>query len=188
MTRDAVAHGFRITHDIGLAAWLGGSMFGKLALNPAVAHVSSRAERGKVVNAAWGSYRPVNATALAAVGGAWFAARLTEASGGRQSEVERELARVKDGLVVGALASGAATAVQGGRLSRQAPDGGVPIERGTEPAAETPKPAARIQRTLGLLSSANVAFGLALVAVNAMLAQQAHSRPPRRRALLRRSG
>jgi hypothetical protein len=149
--------------------------------------VSSRAERGKVVNAAWHGYGPINATALAAVGGGWFAARLTEANPLRQTELERELAKVKDGLVVAALVTGFGSGLQGARLARQAPEGGVPIERGTEPAPETPKPAARIQRTLGLLGSANVATGLALVAVNAVMAQQAHSRPPLRRGLLRRS-
>lgn len=73
------------------------------------------------------------------------------------------------------------------RLAKAEPEGAVPIERGTVPAEETPKRAALIQRTLGALGTANIASGVGLVVVNAMLAQANHSRPPLRRALLRRS-
>ena len=46
----------RAAHDIGLAGLLGGNLYGRLALHPAVAQISDPAERGKVVNAAWRSY------------------------------------------------------------------------------------------------------------------------------------
>ncbi len=35
-TSDTLANAARAAHDVGLAAWLGGSLFGKFALNPAV--------------------------------------------------------------------------------------------------------------------------------------------------------
>jgi hypothetical protein len=63
----------------------------------------------------------------------------------------------------------------------------VPIERGTTPAEETPKRAARAQRALGALGIANIASGVGLVVVNALLSQANYSRPPLRRALLRRT-
>lgn len=188
MIKDSLANGFRVTHDIGLAAWVGGSMFGKFALNPAVSQVSSRAERGKVVNTAWSGYSLVNTTSLGAVTAGWFAARLTEANPWRQTEAERQLSKAKDVLVIAALVTGTATAVQGARLTKQAPDGAVPIERGNEPAPETPRPAARIQRSLGILGSLNILSGLGLIGVNAVMAQRSYSRPPLRRGLLRRSG
>ena len=37
MVNDNLAQGARAAHDWGLASWLGGSMFGQFALNPAVA-------------------------------------------------------------------------------------------------------------------------------------------------------
>jgi len=37
----------RAAHDIGLAGLLGGNLFGRLALHPAVANISGKAERGK---------------------------------------------------------------------------------------------------------------------------------------------
>jgi hypothetical protein len=63
----------------------------------------------------------------------------------------------------------------------------VPIESGTQPAPETPSKAASLQRSIGLLGTLNIASGVGLVIVNGLLAQAAHSRPPLRRALLRRS-
>lgn len=187
MTKDTVAYTARAAHDLGLAAWLGGSMFGKFALNPSVAAVSSRAERGKVVNAAWGGYNAINTLSLLSVGVGWLGARLTEANPLALSERERQLSKAKDVLVVSSVVTGLASGVTGARFARSAPEGAVPIERGTEPAPETPTRAARMQRTLGLLGNLNILSGIALVAVNAVLAQTNHSRPPLRRALLRRT-
>src|SRR4051794_39401440 len=42
-----------VLHDLGLAAGFGGTLFGKMALNPAVKEVRSREERGKVLDRAW---------------------------------------------------------------------------------------------------------------------------------------
>jgi len=53
----------RAAHDVGLAAWLGGSMFGKFALNPSLEKIASHTERGSVANAAWHGYNPINALA-----------------------------------------------------------------------------------------------------------------------------
>jgi hypothetical protein len=187
MTNDAIAEAARAAHDWGLASWLGGSMFGKFALNPSVTQISDHRERGKVVNAAWNGYNLINTVSLGAVAAGWFASRLTETHPTRLSDRERDLAKAKDGLTIAALLTGAASGIEGARLAKAEPEGAVPIERGTVPAEDTPKSAARIQRMLGGLGTANIASGVGLVVVNAMLAQANHSRPPLRRALLRRS-
>ena len=109
---DTLANTTRAAHDVGLAAWLGGAMFGKLARNPSLEKIASHSERGSV-------------------------------------------------------------------------DGAVPVLTGTKPAAETPAKAAKIQRSLGLLGTLNIAAGVALVAVNGILAQTNHSHPAKKRALLR---
>src|ERR671939_363206 len=97
MVSDTLAYVTRAAHDLGLATWFGGSMFGKLAHNPSVKAISDPRERGKVVTA---------------------------------------------------VATGIANGVQGARLARQAREGAVPVENGTEPAPETPAEAASIQRSL----------------------------------------
>lgn len=186
-TSDTLANTTRALHDVGLAAWLGGSMYGKFALNPAVRHASDRTDRGKIVNAAWNGYNAVNSLGLGAVALGWLGARMTETRNGQMTDTERNLARAKDALVVSAVVTGIANGIEGGRLAKQAPEGAVPIEDGTTPAPETPPPAARAQRRLGLFGNLNILTGIALAAVNAVLAQQSWSRPPLRRGLLRKA-
>jgi hypothetical protein len=184
---DTVANVTRAAHDVGVAAWLGGVMFGKFAHNPSLERISSHAERGSVSNAAWNGYNPINAAGLGAAALGWGAPRLTEANPARLSGREKALSRAKDGLMAAAVLTGIANGVQGARLARQAPDGAVPVQTGTKPAADTPPRAARIQRSIGILGDLNLASGVALVAVNAVLAQINHTRPAKRRALTRSS-
>jgi hypothetical protein len=184
---DTLANTTRAAHDVGLAAWLGGAMFGKIALNPSLERITSPAERGSVSNAAWNGYNAVNAAGLGAAALGWGAARLTEANPANLSGREKALSTAKDGLMAAAVLTGLANGVQGLRLAKQAPGGAVPIETGTKPAAETPPKAAKIQRSLELLGTVNIAAGVALVAVNAVLAQTDHSRPAKRRAFTRSS-
>jgi uncharacterized membrane protein len=186
-TSDTLANGARALHDVGLAAWVGGSMYGKFALNPAVQLIDKKTDRGRVVNAAWNGYNVINALSLAAVTVGWLGARFTEAQNELLTDTERGLSYVKDGLVVAAVVTGLVNGVQGARLAKQAPDGAVPIETGTVPAPETPPEAAKIQRSLGLFGNLNIITGIALTAVNGVLAQLNYSRPSTKRSLTRRS-
>jgi hypothetical protein len=188
MVSDTLANTTRAAHDVGLAAWLGGAMFGKFAHNPALRRISSRPERGAVANAAWNGYNIVNALGLGAAAAGWTAARVTETRPDRLSRRERTLSAVKDGLMATSVATGLVNGIQGARLAKMAPEGAVPVETGTKPAPDTPPEAARIQKTLGPLSTLNIVSGVALVAVNGMLAQTDHSRPPLRRALRSSNG
>lgn len=90
--------------------------------------------------------------------------------------------------MISTVLTGVASGIQGARLAKQAPDGAVPVESGVTPAEETPKPAARIQRSLGVLGTMSILSGVGLVVTNAVLAQTNYSRPPARRGLLRRNG
>jgi hypothetical protein len=189
MVNENLAEAARAAHDWGLASWLGGTMFGKFALNPSVARIGDHRERGKVVNAAWNGYNAINAVSLGAVALGWFTDHLTNRDARRFSHRERALARAEDGLTLAALATGLASAVEGARLASAAPEGAVPIERGTTPAEDTPKQAARTQRMLGVLGVANIASGVGLVVVNALKSQNGHAHRSRQRrlAMLRRS-
>lgn len=184
---DTLANTTRAAHDVGLAAWLGGAMFGKFAHNPSLIKISNHAERGSVANAAWNGYNLVNAAGLGAAALGWGAARFTEANPANLSGREKVLSTAKDGLMATAVLTSIANGVQGARLARQSRDGAVPVETGTKPAAETPPKAAKIQRSLETLGNLNILSGVALVGVNAVLAQTDHSRPAKRRALTRSS-
>jgi hypothetical protein len=185
MVSDTLANTTRAAHDVGLAAWLGGAMFGKFAHNPSLRRISSHPERGAVANTAWNGYNMVNILGLGAAALGWIAARATETRPARLSGRERTLSSVKDGLMATSIVTGTLNAIQGARLAKQVPDGAVPVETGTEPAPETPPKGAKIQKSIGVLGTLNIVSGTALVAVNGILAQTDHSRPPLRRALLR---
>ncbi len=185
MIDDVLANATRAAHDVGLAAWLGGSMFGKFALNPSLTRISDHSERGSVANAAWNGYNLVNGLGLGVAAAGWGAARVTETLPSNLSGREKVLSTAKDALMGAAVVVGVANGVQGARLARQAPGGAVPVETGTKPAPETPPQAAKIQRSLEVLGNVNIVTGVALVAVNAVLAQTNYSRPPSGRALRR---
>jgi len=176
----------RAAHDAGLAGLLGGNLFGRLALHPAVTAISDQRERGKVVNAAWKRYGAVNSLSLLAVMSGWAGARAAEARDDRLSPAERRLARAKDVLVGVVAVTGAATAVEGVRFSRDAPGGAVPLRDGDHTAEGAPPVAARRKRRLNALGAASLAAELALVGVNSALAHQNFRRPPARRFALRR--
>ncbi len=56
----------RSLHDIGLAAWFGGSLMGAVGLNGAAAEAESPRERLTLSSAGWARWAPVNAVAIAA--------------------------------------------------------------------------------------------------------------------------
>jgi hypothetical protein len=173
----------RAAHDIGLAGLLGGNLFGRLALHPSVTHISDKAERGQVVNAAWRRYGTVNSLSLLAVIGGWAGARVGEAGPSELSEAERRLALAKDVLVGAVAVSGLATAIHGVKFARQAPGGAVPLQDGDHTAPEATSAQRRAKRRLNALGLVSLAAELGLVSVNAALNQQSFRRPPARRAL-----
>jgi hypothetical protein len=175
----------RAAHDIGLAGLLGGNLFGRLALHPSVTEISDRAERGKVVNAAWHRYGTVNTLSLLAVTTGWLGARAGEAGDSKLSAAERRLARAKDVLVGVVTITGMATAAEGVRFARAAPGGAVPLRDGDHTAPEASGPARRLKRRLNALGATSLAAEVGLVAVNAALNQQGFRRPPARRLLPR---
>jgi hypothetical protein len=171
----------RAAHDVGLAGLLGGNLFGRLALHPSVTEISDKTERGKLVNAAWRRYGIINSLSLGAVVAGWLGARAKEATPNQLSEAERRLAVAKDVLVGVVAVTGAVTAAEGVRFSRQAPGGAVPLDDGDHTAAEASEAQHRAKARLNALGLASLAADLALVGVNAALAQQGFRRPPRRR-------
>jgi hypothetical protein len=178
----------RAAHDLGMAGIMGGNLFARFALHPAVTHISDKRERGEVINAAWRRYGTINSLSLAAILAAWAGARADEARPSRLSGPERRLAVIKDSFVAATALTGIAAAVEGIRFARQEPAGAVPLEDGDRTAPEATAREAELKRRLNVLGLANLAAGAGLVAVNAALAQENFRRPPGRRRVLLRFG
>ena len=162
----------RIVHDLGLAAYFGGTLFGKVAFNPSVGLVGSRPERGKVGGKTWNRFNLLNTASFGTVAATWLPERL----GLVCEEVDRRapgLVLVKDVLLGVAALTGLAAMVVQILLNRQAPEAAVPLETGGVPAPEASDRAARLQRAVGALGSVNAALFGGLVAVTTALRQEA---------------
>jgi hypothetical protein len=185
MVNEQVQNAARIAHDVGLATWFGGQVFGKFALNPVVKVIDDPPTRGKVVNSGWFSFNPIGVAGLGAATAVRVAARLSELLPPRQTPAERKLSLAEDGLLATSVLLTAVTGVQGARLAKQAPGGAVPIESGTEPSPDTPPQASRLQRSIGALGNGALFAGLGVVSLRAVQDRLAYSRPPARRGLMR---
>ncbi len=185
MVNEQLQNASRIAHDVGLASWFGGQVFGKFALNPVVKVIDDPATRGKVVNAGWFGFNPIGAAGLALAGAVRIAARSTEINPARQTPAERNLSALEDGLLATSAALYVLTGIQGARLAKQAPEGAVPIEDGTTPGPATPEAAAKLQRSIGALGNGSLLAGLGVVSLRAVQDRLAYSRPPARRGLVR---
>ena len=181
--RDALPILARASQDVALAALIGGNLFGRVALNPALADVGDKSERGRVLNRAWRRYGTVNSLSLLMLVGGWTATRLGEAQRKRLSPDERRLARAKDAAVGAVAVTGLASAAGGIGFARQAPGGAVPMQSGHDSAPETPDRAAGLKRAVNALGAVNLGCELALAGINAALAEAAYRRPPARRLL-----
>lgn len=162
----------RSLHDLGLAAWFGGSLMGAVGLNGATAVVASPLEAGRVANAGWARWTPVNAAAIAAhvIGGLG----LVGANKGRLA-VQRgapTVNAVKAGLTVAALGATAYSGVLQKTLRDAEEGSGLPVETGTEPIAQTPPKAADAQGRLRVLQWLIPALTGALLVVNAKAGEQ----------------
>src|SRR3954468_24581918 len=56
----------RSLHDVGAAAWFGGSLMGAVGVNGAAASVRDSQDRARVAAVGWGKWAPVNAAAIGA--------------------------------------------------------------------------------------------------------------------------
>jgi hypothetical protein len=56
----------RSLHDLGLSAWFGGTLANAVALNAAAGEAGSASDTGRVANAGWDRWTPVNAAAIVA--------------------------------------------------------------------------------------------------------------------------
>jgi hypothetical protein len=162
----------RSLHKMGLGINLGGTIFGLIALNPSVARISDKSERGLVLNEAWARFQTIGVLAMGVTVAMWRLGGLKEA----ESDLDATLAGIKNLLLGGALFTTLASAIVGMRIARQAPEGATPVESGAEPAPETPEEAARSQRLSAFLGSATVALVAGVLGLSSALEVRAVQR------------
>ena len=164
----------RSLHDLGLAAWFGGTLMGAVGLNGASAEVSNSREATKVAEAGWAKWRPLNAAAIAAhIAGA---AQLVNANKGRLAAQEGVAAYsgLKTALTIAALGASAYSGVLGKKITEanESSPTGVPAEDGVTPSADTPPEVADAQRKLKVLQWVIPLLTGSLLVVSARMSEQ----------------
>ena len=155
----------KIAHNLGLAIWSGGALFGQIALNPTVDSISDERERGRVANEGWARFNAVELPAIAATLIAW---RL----GGLRDDAELRapgLTRLKDVLLGGAAFNGVMSAILGARLASQAKGGYVPVKSGLRPSRNTPSEAASSQRWITLFWTGATTLSALVIALSGII-------------------
>jgi hypothetical protein len=159
----------RSLHDVGLAAWFGGSLMGAVGLNGAAANLPDASQRVGTAADGWKRWAPVNAAAIGAhIVGGYLIVKANRGRIAGQRGVGSATG-LKTGLTVAAVAATAAAGVLGAKIG-QHPD--VPTDGATEPSSETPQPVASAQRQLLLLQWAIPTLTGVMLGVSARMGEQ----------------
>ena len=165
----------RTLHDVGLAAWFGGTLANAVALNAAASVAGSPQESGRVANAGWDRWTPVNAAAI----GAHLVGSVGQVLGNRKRISEQPsvgaLSIGKTAVTVAALGVTAYSRVLGKKVSQHSD---VPVAGGTTPSAQTPPDVADAQRQLHALQWLIPSLTGTLVWLTSLAGEQ--QRPPNR--------
>jgi hypothetical protein len=139
----------RSMHDLGAAAWFGGTLMGAVGVNGASKDVKDPAERAAVATAGWARWAPVSAAAIGAhlIG----ATGLLLANRDRVRDQRGVGANtvIKSVLTVAAIGTTAYSGVLGAKIATEASS--VPAEGGTVPSSDTPDNVARLQQQQRIL-------------------------------------
>ncbi|MER5334882.1 hypothetical protein [Micromonospora sp. NPDC002717] len=159
----------RSMHDLGLAAWFGGSLMGAFGVNGAAAQMNDSTQRLPMASAGWARWTPVNAAAIGAHLAGAVGELVTESPRmAAQSGVAR-VSTLKTALTVGALAVTGYSRLLGMKLEKA---GGPSVEGVTEPNSQTPSNVASCQRKMRMLQWAVPALTGALIVVTAYMGEQ----------------
>jgi hypothetical protein len=179
MTRNTVS---RSLHDVGLAAWFGGTLANAVALNPAAAEAGSATGTGAVANTGWDRWTPVNAAAI----GVHLLGSVGQLGGNKTRIATQEgvgsMVVAKTALTVGALGVTAYSRALGKKVSEHH---AVPADSGTDPAAGTPRDVANAQRQLKALQWIVPALTGALVVISSFAGEQQRASEVRQGVLSR---
>jgi hypothetical protein len=159
----------RSLHDIGLAAWFGGSLMGAVGLNRAAAAAKDTTERSHLASVGWAKWTPWNTAAIGA--------HLVGAYGLLQANKERVATQrgvgvntaAKTALLGASLAVTAYARVLGKKVEKSSP---TPAEGPTDPDAATPADTAKAMKQEKLAQWAIPALTGGMLVLNALHGEQ----------------
>ena len=164
----------RALHDIGIAAWFGGSLMGAVGLNGASKDIADPTDRARVTSAGWARWAPVSAVAIGAhlIGGQAILRanrrRVQADQGVRANTI------AKTALTGLALASTAYSGVLGVKIASA---GRAPTTSGTVPSDATPSSVANAQQQQRIMQWVTPALTGAVIVLTSQQGEQ--QRPAR---------
>lgn len=159
----------RSMHDLGLAAWFGGSLMGAVGLNGGAATAQSPAERLAISSRGWAKWAPVQLAAVVVhgIGGlGLIAGNKTRLVGQQESRTNTAVKLVVTGL---AGASALTSGLLGGVISRHAQEGGEGV---TEPDAGSSPTLTGAQRAQKVLQWTTPVLTAVLIVLGAQQGEQ----------------
>jgi hypothetical protein len=138
--RDTV---IRSLHDVGLAAWFGGSLMGAVGLNGAAARAKDPTERLRISSLGWARWTPVQIGAIAVHGIGALGLLITNRGRVAGQHGARVNSVLKTVVTIGAGTASVAGGLAGAAILRHADEG---AEGTTEPGASASDELAAAQR------------------------------------------
>jgi hypothetical protein len=160
----------RSLHDLGAAAWFGGSLMGAVGVNGASKDVKDPAERATVASAGWARWAPVSAAAIGAhvIGsiGIFLANRdrVRDQKGATANSV------IKSVLTVAAVGTTVYSGLLGAKIAAQGDS--APVEGGTVPSDGTPDSVAQLQQQQRVLQWVTPALTGGIIVFGAQQGEQ----------------
>ncbi|MDQ7878480.1 hypothetical protein Q9R08_10880 [Microbacterium sp. QXD-8] len=164
----------RAMHDLGLAAWFGGTLMGAVGLNGGTAKADDPAQRLRLSSAGWAKWAPVQLAAIIVHGVGGAALILANRERLASQPEARTNTIVK--LVLTAVAGGATlySGILGMKMSKRADEGGEGV---TEPAAGVSQELASAQTQQRVLQWVVPAVTALLIVLGAQQGEQQRSVP-----------
>jgi hypothetical protein len=166
MARNTVV---RSMHDLGLAAWFGGTLANAIALNAAAAEPDADHDKGQVANLGWDRWTPVNAAAIGVHLVGSIALLLTNRNRVAAQNGVTSMTIAKTALTGAALGITAYSRLLGRKISARTD---VPVASATQPSEATPDDVADAQKQLHILQWAVPALTGALVVISSLAGEQ----------------
>ena len=160
-----------VLHDVGLAATIGGGLFGQMAMEPSLDEISEPVERDRFSAKAWNKYSWLKLASHAAFAVPWFIGR-GMLSGKEASGNARSLTIAKDALVITSLVSGIASFIIGRATSKKSLEGRGPDAVRAGQADSEPK-STKLEKTVAIVGTVNMLATVGVLAVTSLLAMDA---------------
>lgn len=162
-----------VSHDMALAAGLGGSLFKQITFPSALSKVSDDKQRAHLLARGYKKFAPIGLSSLGVIAGTWLIGR-GMINGRSISPGAKAMVYVKDGLVAGAVLTGLAGAYLDRVLEDEADHGEIAVHGMSATDASTPKAKNVFNaiRGLGIAHAACLAGALGLTTVLAMEANR----------------